>query len=225
VFANEADESKRNLFRIRSDFGGEAERLTTSEQGQFVNDISPDGRLIALAQETPGGHLDIFLQTLDDQGKPEGEARLFAGSPALEITPRFSPSGKWIAYVSSESGKFEIYVKASDGSGAAVQISTEVGLHPQWSPTEDKLYFSKSWSIKEIHSVSFSIQEGVFKPELPELVCKVDATNPSPLYLDISPDGKRFLTTVGVNETPDEWTNPRIIVNWFEELKAKVPTN
>ncbi len=74
-----------------------------------------------------------------------------------------------------------------------------------------------------MYSVSFSTEGDTFKPELPVLVFKIDETNHTLRSFEVSPDGKKFLTTARTHDAPNVWTNPRIIVNWFEDLKAKVP--
>ena len=116
-----------------------------------------------------------------------------------------------------------MYVKATPGSGAAIQISTAGGRLSRWSPVENKLFFSKNWRPDEVYSVSFSTEGAVLKPDLPERVYKLDAANLDLRNFEVSRDGKRFLTTMQSNAAPDVWTNPKIIVNWFEDLKAKVP--
>jgi Tol biopolymer transport system component len=218
------DGEKFNLYRIPSDLTGEAERLTTSEFNQYPSDVSPDGRILLFTQRTPGQENDVNILRLDDQGRVEGDPETVAASPTWDYGGRFSPDGKWISYTSAQSGKGEVYVKATPGSGAAVQVSTEGGTNARWSPIENTLFFSKSGKPYEVYSVSFSTEGDVFRPELPEQIFKLEETNLDPRYFEVSPDGKRFLmTTARVNAAWDVWTNPKIIVNWFEELKERVP--
>ncbi len=223
VFTMEKEGEKTNLYRIPSDFSGKAERLTTSENAQHPTDISPDGRLLAITVDTKERESDILLLRLDEQGHVVGESYAICESPTWDFGGRFSPDGQWISYSSRESGDYEVYVKTTSGSGAAIQVSTEGGFNAGWSPTENKLYFTKKWLADEVYVVSFTVEGGIFKPSLPELVFKLEGTNLSPRNLEVAPDGKQFLITVQANAAPDVWTNPKIIVNWFEDLKTKVP--
>lgn len=81
VFAMEKDGEKSNLYRIPSDFSGEAERLTTSQNSQKSTDISPDGRLLAITQYSTEKEGDVVLLRLDEQGHIEGEPYAIAESP------------------------------------------------------------------------------------------------------------------------------------------------
>ncbi len=54
--------------------------------------------------------------------------------------PRLSPDGHWLAYQSSESGRYEIYVRPFPGAGARVQVSTDGGSEPLWAPSGRTLY-------------------------------------------------------------------------------------
>jgi len=222
-FAAVGDGGKSNLYRIVSGIGGKAERLTTSDHNQIPVDISPDGNYLAITQETAETRTDVLVLHLDESGHIGGEPRTIAASPAWDGNARFSSDSKWIAYTSNEYGSFQVYVKALDGNGAPVQISTEGGRQLRWSTVERRLYFTKSLSSDEVFSVSYSTEDNVFRPAPPEKVFKLDHKSLQASSLEISPDGERFLITCRAEQTPDVWASRRIIVNWFEDLKARVP--
>ena len=224
VFAAREVGGKANLYKIAGDFGGSAERLTTSDVSQFPCDISPDGRFLAVDSEAPDSKEELILLPLDEQSRIDGDPVRILEAKEWLGESRFSPDGKWIAFVLGDSGRAEVYVKPTSGTGAAVQVSTEGGQLPRWSPVESTLYFSTNFHPFNLHSTSFTVEEGRFRPELPVRVFDLDDEQRA-RFLEISPDGKRFLTTTWPNAEPDVWANPKIVLNWFEDLKAKVPIN
>ena len=75
-----------------------------------------------------------------------------------------------------------------------------------------------------MRSVTYSTENGVFKPELPELLYDMEVSERFGSGFELSPDGKRFATLAPANaEKQTDPVNPRLILNWFEELKRKVP--
>jgi hypothetical protein len=100
-----------------------------------VYDWSADGRWIAF------GSRDIAVAPVAD---PNSEFS-FLATPAREDDPRFSPDSKWIAYMSNESGRSEIYARPFSGGPAGpsgkVRISTNGGEYPVWSPAGGELFY------------------------------------------------------------------------------------
>ena len=111
------------LYGIRSDGSGEAKRLTEGKPEEIPYSFSPDGKRLAIHQAGNGGSLDIFTMPVEADPGPGGlgfrlgKAELFLGTPFVEITPAFSPDGRWLAYASNESGTFEVYVRPFPGPG------------------------------------------------------------------------------------------------------------
>ena len=89
---------------------------------------SPDGQLLAFVEINPTTGYDIWVLRLGDR-----KAQPFLRTPFNEGAPRFSPDGRWLAYVSDESGRYEIYVQPYPGPGGKWQISTEGGTEPLWN--------------------------------------------------------------------------------------------
>ena len=69
------------------------------------------------------------------------KAQPFLRTPFNEAAPRFSPDGRWLAYISDESGRYEIYVQPYPGPGGKWQISTEGGTEPVWNPNGRELFY------------------------------------------------------------------------------------
>ncbi|MCZ6654927.1 MAG: protein kinase [Planctomycetota bacterium] len=224
VFSSDRDGEVANLYRVPADFSGEPQRLTTSKNEQWATHFSPDGRTLAFHEDAGDRETDIFLLRFDESGEVQGEPQAFVNRPGREFGARFSPDGKWIAYCAIYSDEpIQVFVKAVAGSGAAEQVSIERTHRVRWSPVENRLYLAH-WALNEVHSVSYSTENGVFKPELPELLFDVEISERFGPGFELSPDGKRFATLAPANvEKQTDPVNPRVILNWFEELKSKMP--
>ena len=144
-----------------------------------------------------------------------------------EFQPQISPDGKWMAYVSSESGNREIYVRPfPDVDKGRWQVSKDGGDSPLWSPDGKELFYRKN---DEVIAVSVET-EPIFKTVKSETLFQknyVSRTGQHFTPWDIHPDGKRFLMmkeSTG-DETTKETLRPtiNIVANWFEELKQRVP--
>jgi eukaryotic-like serine/threonine-protein kinase len=129
-------EGPLNVFLQLSDGTGGLERLTASDDVQFPNSWSPDGQLLAFTDVSPTTGYDIWILSIKDR-----KAQPFLRTPFSESAPRFSPDGRWIAYVSDESGRLEIYVQPYPGPGGKWQISTEGGNEPVWNPNGRELFY------------------------------------------------------------------------------------
>jgi Tol biopolymer transport system component len=124
-----------NLFVVPVDGSGAAERLTTSDNVQIAGSWSPDGSVLAFVEQRPGSGRDIFLLRRGSEPAP------WASSAFDESAPRFSPDGRWIAYVSNESGRAEIFVGAAAAAAPARQLSTDGGTEPVWARDGHALFF------------------------------------------------------------------------------------
>jgi Tol biopolymer transport system component len=129
-----------------TDGNGEIEALTEpSQDAQFANSWSPDGKVVLYttaytADRSPKRRFlttDLWVVSLGDRHS----ARPWFESPFRETAGTFSPDGRWIAYVSDESGTREIYVRPYPGPGAAVKVSNGFAIEPLWSRNGRKLYY------------------------------------------------------------------------------------
>jgi Tol biopolymer transport system component len=145
--------------------------------------------------------------------------RPFLKTPFNERAARLSPDGRWLAYVSNESGRDEIYVQPFPGPGGKWQISASGGNEPVWSRDGRELFYR---SGEKMMAVSVVFGE-TFSAENPRLLFEghfVPSRRGDAAY-DVSPDGQRFLMVKRVQESIPTQLN--IILNWFEELKRRVP--
>lgn len=97
-------------------------------------------------------------------------------------------------------------------------------MHPRWSPSENRLFYTTSWGLRNLLSVVFTDEDGVFEPSLPEKVFDLSVGGFIGPGFELSPDGKRF-SVVTASEDEGATIHPRIMLNWFADLRAKVPTD
>ena len=139
VFRSGAAGGEDNLYWKAADGSGAVERLTTSARSQTPASWSPDGTTLAFVEEGDSkGFLqfDIWVLSIGDR-----KTRAVIHTAANEMTPEFSPDGRWLAYVSNESGRNEVYVQPYPGPGERHLISTNGGEQPAWSGNGRELFY------------------------------------------------------------------------------------
>jgi Tol biopolymer transport system component len=206
-----------NIYWLLADGSGGLERLTTSQYLNAPMSWSPDGKLLAFFEVNPTTQRDIWVLRMSDR-----KLLPFLQTPFNEAVPRFSPDGRWLAYISDESGRYEIYVQSYPGPGGKWQISTEGGTEPAWNGNGRELFYRNG---DKMMAVDITTQPG-FAAGTPRMLFEgryERAPFPSTNY-DVSPDGQRFLM-LKPNESADAApTQINVVLNWFEELKRRVPT-
>ena len=205
----------RNLFWRMADGSGTEERLTTGEGSAAPGEWTRDGAELVYSNTVLTTGSDIWI--LD---RRDGRARPLVQTRFDEMHARFSPDGRWLAYSSNESGRYEVYVQAYPVGGARSQISTDGGWEPVWNPNGRELFY-RSEGGHRMMAASIATAPR-FSPGTPtrlfegQFRTQVAAT----ANYDVSPDGQRFLMVAERNETPRQIN---VALNWIEELKAKVP--
>ena len=126
-----------SLFWKPVDGSGLAEQLTTSEYMQFPNSWSPDGNWLLFTELHPVTKADLWVLPNEGERTPEP----WLQTPSQEFAASFSPDGRSIAYVSDESGRYEVYVRPFPGPGEKWQISTQGGVEPVWSRDGRELFY------------------------------------------------------------------------------------
>ena len=147
------------------------------------------------------------------------------------INAVFSPDGRWIAYTSGDQkGAVEIYVQPFPATGAKYQVSKDPrSHHPRWTPDGKEIYYipgpSRSLAVGITTQPSFTVGNAVPLPEL-------RSGGPSVVRnYDIAPDGRSLIVVpaeqASGQSAPSGATGTlqiQVVLNWFEELKAKAPT-
>ena len=147
VSADTRETSKAPSLSIQQVSGmGSAEAIPVDD-GFTVNDWSADGRFLLGVQESAKA-LDVSYLDLQDR-----KTRRLVTGPTHESMPRISPEGRWLAYVSNESGRSEVYVTDFPNAGQKWQVSKNGGVAPQWSSGGRELWF-RSWDAIYVCAVA-----------------------------------------------------------------------
>jgi Tol biopolymer transport system component len=229
VFRSRAAGTEGNLYWKAADGSGAAEPLTTGARSPTPASWLPDGTTLAFVEEGDNAGKDVFqfdiwVLSIDDR-KP----RAVIHTAANEMTPAFSPDGRWLAYVSNESGRHEVYLQPYPGPGERHLISTRGGEQPAWNANGRELFY---------------VQGGAYAPGGPTTLMSVriattpafQAGTPEPVFenaylwtgwgrsYDVAPDGRRFLLTFRKEPPPTLPPAQMVLVqHWFEELKRLAP--
>jgi WD40 repeat protein len=205
-----------NLYIKPSDGSGMAERLTVYEGHQDPASWSPDGRTLAFAQYHPVTDWDIGLVHFE----PEPRQEVFINTSFREFHPMISPDGQWLAYVSDETGRLEVYVQPFPDGGSKWLVSIGGGTEPLWAPSGEELFYRNGDQVMMV-----AIGPGPdFVAGSPELLFETPALLTTGLGLpdyDISPDGQRFVMIAPENQARE--TEIYVVQNWFAELNRIVP--
>ena len=211
---------RENLFWKLADGSGPPERLTTDDLRQNPSSWSPDGQFLAFHQRSTVGSDDRDIWVLPLEG--ERQPRPFLQTPFNEAEPKFSPDGRWLAYISDESGRREVYVQPFPGPGGKWQISTNGGTEAVWAGNGDLFYRNENRDQMFVVDIT---TEPTFSAGTPRLL--FEGLHPggagNRAFYDITPDGQRLLMVHVQGQGPGAQID--VVLNWFEELKRLVPTN
>jgi serine/threonine-protein kinase len=194
--------------------GTPADVLLESGSDKYPSSISPDGTELAFHVGTAvQGSRDIWIVSLAGDGEP----RAFRATESDEQRAAFSPDGRWIAYQSDESGQIEIWLESYSNAGSMRrQISTTGGESPRWGAGGEVFF------VRGNQMVAVRIDPASGRPGAETVLFAGSyryERGPWTNY-DVTADGQRFLV---VKERPG--AEPReivVVLNWFEELKAKI---
>ena len=221
---NSIDPNGFQLKRKKIDGSDDAETILfkPSERWVYYNSCTctPDGKgLLAAARAARKSASDVDIVLIDLEGF--GEVRPLLSSEYNEHSPAISPDGKFLAYVSDEMGRDDVFVKTYPDLKGKRQLSTETegGREPIWAPDSTAIYYRDGTSVVE---VPVTREGGFTLGRAKELFEDKYVAGGQYRYrnYDIDPSGKRFLM---IKESEDNvpMTEFVIVQNWFEVLKAK----
>ncbi len=209
-----------SLMRKAADGTGEAVVLVESESNLRWPDWSHDGRYLVYIEENSDTQRDIRYVELGSDGAASEPVTVLS-TPASEDRPQLSPDGRFLAYMSTESGRNEIYVQPFPNGAGKWQVSGNGGDQIRWSSDGSELFYAEGLTLM---SVSVSTEQG-FTLGQPQMLFESDAltSNFSTTY-DVSADGQRFVMTMTVGDGDDGEMAPpsiRIVQNWYEEFRDR----
>ena len=221
------DKSTPNLYWQPANDTTGADRLTTSNNPQRPFSFDPTGRFLAFEEQNPRTKLDLMLLPLqgdDASGWKAGEPSVILSTPSNETSPMISPDGRWLAYVSDESGRFEVYVRPFGRPGGRWQVSTDGGRTPMWSPTSREIFYGAIDRAQGQVMIATYVVEGETLTVTNTRVwsgLRYQARGPNRMF-DVHPDGTRL--AVGPVIRPDDLSkrdHVTFIFNFFAELRRR----
>ncbi len=203
-----------SIFRKPAD-GGAAEPLTRAEYPQIPTAWSPDGAALLVTEIHPTAAGDIFLLPLKGEHQPDFLVR----TPNDEYNGVFSPDGGWLGFTSSESGGDEVYVRPYRGTAGKTQVSSGGADEPLWAPNGRELFYRNGNALMVVDVVVGT----TFRAGKPRILFQgnFDHGPDGMNNYDITPDGQRFVMIKSEQESAPTQIN--VVLNWFEELKRRVP--
>jgi eukaryotic-like serine/threonine-protein kinase len=197
---------------ILRDVDGPRERVLAQDSRglQMPTSFSPDGRFL-LFERRRGQDDDVWALRLDGEPTP----RPVAATPGFEALARVSPNGRYVAYMSDESGRFDIFVTTFPEPGGRWQVSQGGGVEPRWSKDGRELFFfapDNRMMAAEVKTETGNFEVGAIHPLFQSRLMGMS------FRYDVSKDGKRFLVNGGLPQTISPIT---LVTNWTAELEKK----
>jgi WD40 repeat protein len=207
------------IYRRPSDGSGtEEELLAPGKARRIVNNWSRDGRFLLYSQSKSDTNYDLWLLPISPG--VERKPALFLGTDRDEVQGQISPDSRWVAYVSDESGRPEVYVQPLPGTGGKGKwlVSNDGGLMPRWRRDGRELYYLQNQAL-----TSVSIDAGgVFHAGEPHAITITPfRINSTPVFRwDVTADGKRFIGSSYADTEDTASTSPiTVVLNWAAGLK------
>jgi serine/threonine protein kinase len=191
---------------VRRDLGAENEETLVPSPGlQEAVDVSPDGRaLLFIQRNAASGN----LWTLPLEGDEKPTAVAFLPSDFEQYDGRFSRDGRWVTFLSNESGRYEAYVTAREGSGEKLQVSREGATKVRWGWGGSELVYlsmdGRLFSVPFTAGPEIGLGNAKLLFQLPkESIWRT---------FEMAPDGERFLAIV-IESSGDERPGT-VVLNW-----------
>ena len=199
-----------------ADGSGETIALYDPSANARVWDWSRDGRIVLAVLDRETGW-DLWYRESTEEGF--GEPRVFLQTASNEDGARISPNGRYIAYVSDESGQREVYMQPFPEGGRRTAVSTNGGIGLRWSRDGRELFYgSEALTLFRVEvSTEGEFSVGATTRLFPFLPDVSGASN-----YDVSLDGQRFFVHTG-QQRDAEGPAPRIriVLNWYEEFRDR----
>jgi Tol biopolymer transport system component len=199
-----------NLVRKNLDTGAEEFLLPFSPSLQEVEDVTRDGRTLLFSQRGQGGQYDLWTLPLTGGGA----ATPYLNSPADETSARFSPDGRFVAYVSNDSGRREVHVASFPAGGVSARVSSGGGRVPRWSADGRELFYISgdgavtAVPIRTMPALQVGRPVALFTAGTPQRWAG----------FDVAPDGGflAIVLDIGIGEQPLS-----VVLNWKPETSGR----
>lgn len=204
-----------NLVTQAADGGAAPTSLVVSPLHQDPGSWSRDGRWLAYAEMDPKTGFDLWAFDAAS-GKPQP----FRRTAFNESFPAISPDGRWVAYVSDESGRRDVFAEAFPGGGSRLQISSDGGIEPNWSPDGHELFYRNAGRLLSVRVREGSALSASPAVALFEAPFDAGGTFGTRGYA-VAPDGQHFyfVRTLAPAQMPHRI---QVVLNWVDEFREQL---
>ncbi len=202
--------SQGDLYWIPADGTGPAESLLVAPEDQWAGDITPDGRTLLFRSGGAGPVRSIHTLSLQGPRLP----RVLIANQFDNHSPSLSPDGHWVAYVSNESGRLEVYVRPFPGPGGRWQVSLDGGTEPLWAANGRELFYRNGAkmmvaAIALLPTFTVGARRELFEGNY--------VSDPVYRSYDVTRDGRSFVLV----RSPKPLADFIVVLNWFDQLREK----
>ena len=219
---------KGGIFWTLSNGAGKPQPLTQGKTPQFPWSFTPDTKRLAWIEAKAGGGFGLWTAPVegDGAGLRSGKPELFIEDAFDERYPMLSPDGRWLAYMSNESGTFQVYVRAFPDRGGKWQISSNGGTYPVWSHDGHELFFRSGDG--RVMVAAYTVKGDSLAADQPKVWSEKRIAEQGMLgyaSYDVARDGKRMAALMPVETPESQQAQSHVIflLNFFDELRRKAP--
>jgi Tol biopolymer transport system component len=207
VFSSNRNSIRNDLYMKNSDGSLDEKLIVQGGVNNFANDWSRNGKYLLFARDA-----DLWFATV-----PELKSEIFLKAPSISRNSQFSPDGKWVAYSSNETGRWEIYVTSFPEARGKWQVSTGGGEQPRWRGDGKELFYLSP----DAEMMAAPVTTGAnFDAGTPVALFQTNPRQPVPLFdlfaYDVTRDGQRFLILTQLKQA--ETAPMSIVLNWTAKL-------
>jgi Tol biopolymer transport system component len=207
-------EAGGRLLRKGLGTGTSASPVLEGTQRYIPESLTPDGRTLLASSPHYGGLDEFTIWAIPLDGKEAPEALL--RSEFLLDEFQVSPDGRWLSYISDESGDMEVYIEPFRRPGERVRVSVAGGGQPRWRADGRELYYGAPGAVMAV-----TVEDAETRVEIGAPRQLFEAPPMRPGYDDyaVTSDGQRFLVKVPVGEEPEQRFH--VVVNWTSLLESR----
>ena len=219
AFTSERD-GNRDIFARQADGSGEEKALAATPRSEHLTDWSRDGKYLLYNTKVSETRFELWYLERNEDGSG-WEPHPFLQTPFANLGAKLSPDGRYVAYLSNQSGRPEVYVQPFPEGGRQVTVSRNGGVKVRWSRDGKELFYVWRGTLLAVSVSSgpaFSVGSATrlfAHPGLGRSECCIAP-------YDVSADGQRFILPESVAESADApKPSIRVVQNWFEEFRDR----
>ena len=223
TFTSSRDGSVLHMFSVPADGGQDPVRLTREDNSTAANRFIfprfwlPDGAGLVFQRVTDSPDIGIWR-------KASASEEMLIASRFGDLEPSLSPDGRFIAWVSDESGRREVYMRLLSDASRRLQVSTDGGDEPVWSPRGGELFYRRGPKMIAVPVSTAGEGRAGASSVLFEGRYEIDPFNNDSTNYDVTKDGQHFVMIRRLVDADRSRQQLNVVLHWFEELQAKVPT-